>query len=230
MSELGTEQNPLHVAIIGSGPSGFYATEALIKSETSVKIDMFERLPCPYGLVRSGVAPDHPKLKQTIFLYDKIAQSDEFNLIANITVGKDITVEELKSAYHAVVFTCGAETDRKLGIPGEDLPDSHTATEFVGWYNGHPDYRNREFDLSHEVAVIIGQGNVAADVILSMHDTHMLPTFTYACTYHPTYVRMYLAYIKEMGLTITDKQLMGNYKRWIGDAVELNRGEILLLA
>jgi len=164
MSELGTEQNPLHVAIVGSGPSGFYATEALIKSETTVKIDMFERLPCPYGLVRSGVAPDHPKLKQTIFLYDKIAQSDEFNLIANITVGKDITVEELKSAYHAVVFTCGAETDRKLGIPGEDLPDSHTATEFVGWYNGHPDYRNREFDLSHEVAVIIGQGNVAADV------------------------------------------------------------------
>ena len=164
MSQLGTEQNPLCVAIVGSGPSGFYATEALIKSELSVKIDMFERLPCPYGLVRNGVAPDHPKLKQAILLYAKIAESPEFNLIANVTVGKDVTVDELKTAYHAIIFTYGAETDRKLGVPGEDLASSHTATEFVGWYNGHPDYRDREFDLSHEVAVIIGQGNVAADV------------------------------------------------------------------
>jgi len=164
MSQLGTEQNPLCVAIVGSGPSGFYATEALIKSELSVKIDMFERLPCPYGLVRNGVAPDHPKLKQAILLYAKIAESPEFNLIANVTVGKDVTVDDLKTAYHAIIFTYGAETDRKLGVPGEDLASSHTATEFVGWYNGHPDYRDREFDLSHEVAVIIGQGNVAADV------------------------------------------------------------------
>ena len=164
MSQLGTEQNPLCVAIVGSGPSGFYATEALIKSELSVKIDLFERLPCPYGLVRNGVAPDHPKLKQAILLYAKIAESPEFNLIANVTVGKDVTVDELKTAYHAIIFTYGAETDRKLGVPGEDLASSHTATEFVGWYNGHPDYRDREFDLSHEVAVIIGQGNVAADV------------------------------------------------------------------
>ena len=163
-SQLGTEQNPLCVAIVGSGPSGFYATEALIKSNISVKIDMFERLPCPYGLVRSGVAPDHPKLKQAILLYDKIADSPEFNLIANVTVGEDISVDDLKAAYHAIIFTCGAETDRKLGVPGEDLSGSHTATEFVGWYNGHPDYRDRQFDLSHEVAVIIGQGNVAADV------------------------------------------------------------------
>lgn len=164
MSNPGSPDNPLRVAIVGSGPSGFYATEALIKSDINVKIDMFERLPAPYGLVRNGVAPDHPKLKQAILLYDKIAQSEEFNFLGNVTVGKDITVDELRQTHHAVVLTCGAETDRKLGIPGEDLPGSYTATEFVGWYNGHPDYRDRTFDLSHEVAVIIGQGNVAADV------------------------------------------------------------------
>lgn len=164
MSKLGSTDNPLLVAVVGSGPSGFYATEALIKSDISVKIDMYERLPCPYGLVRSGVAPDHPKLKQAIQLYDKIAEAPEFNLVANVKVGSDLGVDELRNAYHAIIFTCGAETDRKLGIPGEDLPGSHTATEFVGWYNGHPDYRDHVFDLSHEVAVIIGQGNVAADV------------------------------------------------------------------
>lgn len=164
MSKLGTEQNPLLVAIVGSGPSGFYAAEALIKSEVTVKVDMLERLPSPFGLVRSGVAPDHQKLKQAIKLYEKIAESAEFNLIANVTVGTDISVKELCDAYHAIIFTCGAESDRKLAVPGETLQGSYTATEFVGWYNGHPDYRNRAFDLSHDVAVIIGQGNVAADV------------------------------------------------------------------
>jgi len=164
MSTLGTENNPLHVAIIGSGPSGFYATEALIRSEHVIKVDLFERLPNPYGLVRSGVAPDHPKLKQAILVYDKTAQAEAFTFIGNVCVGKDISVEELRQRYHALIFTCGAETDRRLGIPGEDLPGSYTATEFVGWYNGHPDYRQRQFDLSHETAVIIGQGNVAADV------------------------------------------------------------------
>ncbi len=164
MAQLGSENNPLRVAIVGSGPSGFYAAEALIKSDVNVKVDVLERLPSPFGLVRSGVAPDHPKLKQAILLYDKIAQSPEFNLIANVTVGKDISVDELRSSHHAIIFTCGAESDRKLGIPGEDMPGSYTATEFVAWYNGHPDYRQRQFDLSNEVAVIIGQGNVAADV------------------------------------------------------------------
>ena len=164
MAKLGSEDNPLLVAIVGSGPSGFYAAEALIKSDVNVKIDILERLPSPYGLVRSGVAPDHQKLKQAITLYEKIAESPDLNLIANVTVGKDISVEDLRQSYHAVIFTCGAETDRKLGVPGEDLKGSYTATEFVGWYNGHPDYRDREFDLSHDVAVIIGQGNVAADV------------------------------------------------------------------
>ena len=164
MAQPGTEQNPLCVAIVGSGPSGFYATEALIRSDVAVKIDILEKLPTPFGLVRSGVAPDHPKLKQAIQVYDKIAQSPQFNFIGNVTVGRDIRVEELTRTHHAVIFTCGAETDRKLGIPGEDISGSHTATEFVGWYNGHPDYRDRQFDLSHETAVIIGQGNVAADV------------------------------------------------------------------
>lgn len=164
MSELGTEGNPLRVAIVGSGPSGFYALEALLKSGKTILVDMIERLPAPFGLVRNGVAPDHPKLKQAILVYQKIAESPAFTLFGNVTVGRDVTVDELRGLYHAVIFTCGAETDRKLGIPGEDLKGSHTATEFVGWYNGHPDYRDREFDLSGPSAVIIGQGNVAADV------------------------------------------------------------------
>ncbi len=161
---IGTESNPLKVAIVGSGPSGFYATEALIKSDLNVEIDLIERLPAPFGLVRNGVAPDHPKLKQAIEVYKKIAQSPEFNFIGNVTVGQDVTAEDLQNTHHAVIYTCGAETDRKLGIPGEDLQGSYTATEFVGWYNGHPDYRDRTFDLSHETAIVIGQGNVAADV------------------------------------------------------------------
>jgi NADPH-dependent glutamate synthase beta chain and related oxidoreductases len=164
MSQLGSPDNPLRVAIIGSGPSGFYATEALLKSGITVKIDMLERLPAPYGLVRNGVAPDHQKLKQVIQLYDKIAEAKQFNFLGNVTAGRDITIAELKNTHHAIIFACGAESDRKLGIPGENLHGSHTATEFVGWYNGHPDYCDREFDLSHETAVIIGQGNVAADV------------------------------------------------------------------
>ena len=164
MSQLGTEANPLLVAIVGSGPSGFYACEALLKSETSVKVTMLERLPVPYGLVRSGVAPDHPKLKQAIQVYAKIAESPNFTLLANVTVGTDISVEQLQQTHHAVIFANGAETDRRLGVAGEDLQGSYTATEFVGWYNGHPDYRECEFDLSSEKAVIIGQGNVAADV------------------------------------------------------------------
>ncbi len=164
MSDLGTEQNPVRAAIIGSGPSAFYAAEALIRSEPVVLVDMFERLPSPFGLVRSGVAPDHPKLKEPIRVYQRIAESPHFQFLGNITVGRDISVGELKNYYHAIVFACGAETDRKLGIAGESLPGSHTATEFVGWYNGHPDYRDCAFDLSHDAAVVIGQGNVAVDV------------------------------------------------------------------
>jgi ferredoxin--NADP+ reductase len=161
---LGREGNPLRAAVVGSGPSGFYAAEALLKGGVAARVDMIERLPVPYGLVRHGVAPDHPKLKEAILVYDRIARLPNFSLLANVTVGRDVTADELLAHYHAVVFACGAESDRRLGVPGEDLPGSHTATEFVGWYNGHPDYRDRRFDLSREVAVIVGQGNVAADV------------------------------------------------------------------
>lgn len=164
MDALGTAGNPLRAAIVGSGPSGFYAAEALLRSGRAVHVDMLERLPAPFGLVRYGVAPDHPKLKEPILVYDRIARSGSFAFFGNVTVGRDASVAELQATHHVVVFACGAETDRRLGIPGEALPGSHTATEFVGWYNGHPDYRDRQFDFSHEVAVIIGQGNVAADV------------------------------------------------------------------
>ncbi len=164
MSSLGTEKQPLQVAIVGSGPSGFYVAETLLKSGKAVRIAMIERLPAPFGLVRYGVAPDHPKLKEVIPVYDRIAQSPEFSFFGNITVGRDVSVAELRAAYHVVVFASGAESDRRMGIPGEDLPGSYTATEFVGWYNGHPDFQDRAFDLDQEVAVIIGQGNVAIDV------------------------------------------------------------------
>ena len=164
MTELGTSARPLRVAIIGSGPSGFYAAEAFFKSDKTVTVDMYDRLPTPFGLVRGGVAPDHPKIKNVIRVYEKLAATDGFNFIGNVMVGRDIDVDTLRQFYDGILFTCGAETDRALGIPGEDLPGSYTATEFVGWYNGHPDYRDREFDLSQEVAVVIGQGNVAMDV------------------------------------------------------------------
>jgi ferredoxin/flavodoxin---NADP+ reductase len=164
MSEPGSEANPLQVAVVGSGPSGFYAAEALLKSGRTVNVDLIERLPAPFGLVRYGVAPDHPKLKEAIFAYQGIARLPRFALIANVTVGRDVTIEELLAHYHAVLLAYGAETDRRLGVPGEDLAGSHTATEFVAWYNGHPEYRDRHFDLSADVAAIVGQGNVAADV------------------------------------------------------------------
>jgi len=162
--KLGTPGLPLKVAIVGSGPSGFYAAEALLKSGLAVEISMLERLPVPFGLVRSGVAPDHARLKQVIEVYTRIAEMPGYSYQGNVRVGEDITVEELCQGYHAVLLACGAEADKSLGIEGEGLPGSYTATEFVGWYNGHPDYRAHEFDLSHERAVIIGQGNVAADV------------------------------------------------------------------
>jgi ferredoxin--NADP+ reductase len=164
VSEPEAGRTPLRVAIVGAGPSGFYAAEALLKSGRDVRVDMLERLPAPFGLVRFGVAPDHPKLKEAIAVYDRIARSPEFRFYGNVTVGRDIAVDALLEAYHAVIFASGAESDRRLGVPGEDLPGSYTATEFVGWYNGHPDYRDRTFDLNQEVAVIVGQGNVAADV------------------------------------------------------------------
>ena len=164
MSEIGSTSRPLRVAVVGAGPAGFYTTEALLRTERNVRVDLIDRLPTPYGLVRAGVAPDHQKLKAAIRVYEKIAQRAGFAFIGNVNVGRDVSIEELGRFYDATVLSYGAETDKRLGLPGEDLPGSHTATEFVGWYNAHPDYRNRAFDFSCEVAVVIGQGNVAMDV------------------------------------------------------------------
>jgi ferredoxin--NADP+ reductase len=155
---------PMHAAIVGSGPSGFFAAEALLNALPGITVDMFERLPTPYGLVRSGVAPDHPKLKQVTLVFDKIMQSDRFNFLGNVSIGRDVSVPDLRKAYDCIILAYGASADRKMGIPGEDLANSHSATEFVGWYNGHPDFRDKVFDLSQEVAVVVGHGNVAADV------------------------------------------------------------------
>jgi ferredoxin--NADP+ reductase len=155
---------PLRVAIVGAGPSGFYAAEHLLRQERPIAVDLFDRLPTPFGLVRGGVAPDHPKIKSVTRIYDKVAAHPDFRFFGNVTAGRDITADELSRHYHAVVWAVGAEADRTLDIPGEDLPGSHTATEFVGWYNGHPDFRECQFDLSQEAAAVVGVGNVAMDV------------------------------------------------------------------
>lgn len=164
MSELGSEARPLRVSIIGSGPSGFYAADALLKSKLATVVDMFERLPNPYGLVRTGVAPDHSKIKNVIKIYERIAAKPGFTYFGNVEFGKELNLRELQQHYDAIIFANGAESDRNLNIPGENLPGSHPATAFVGWYNGHPDFRDLEFDFSTEVAVVIGQGNVAVDI------------------------------------------------------------------
>lgn len=165
MTAIGTSENPLRVAIVGSGPAGFYAAEHLLKREdVAVTVDMFDRLPTPFGLVRAGVAPDHPKIKSVIRVYEKTAAREGFQFFGNVDIGDDVTVAELEERYHAVVSAYGTAMDRQLGIPGEDLPGSHAATEFVNWYNAHPDFADHDFDLSVKRAVVIGNGNVAADV------------------------------------------------------------------
>lgn len=159
--------NPLRVAVFGSGPAGFYAVDELSKQEGgAIAVDLFDRLPTPYGLVRGGVAPDHQKIKAVIRQYEKIAARPGFRFFGNVTFGKDLTLDEVLAHYHQVLFTTGAESDRRMGIPGEDLPGSYPATIFVGWYNGHPDYRHLQFDLSNVTQVaVIGNGNVAMDVV-----------------------------------------------------------------
>jgi ferredoxin--NADP+ reductase len=155
---------PLRVAVVGSGPSGFYAVEHLQKQVPALEVDLFDRLPTPYGLVRGGVAPDHPKIKSVTRIYEKIAAHPSFRFLGHVHVGRDLTHEELAAQYDAVIYAVGAQTDRALGVPGESLPGSHAATEFVAWYNGHPDYRDLQFDLSQEAVAVIGLGNVAMDV------------------------------------------------------------------
>jgi ferredoxin--NADP+ reductase len=156
---------PLRVAIVGSGPAGFYAAEQLLSvAEPDVSVDMFERLPTPWGLVRFGVAPDHPKIKAVTRRYEKTAALEGFRFFGNVEIGRDVTAEELREHYDAVIYAFGASGDRKLGIPGEELPGSHSSTEFVAWYNGHPDAADHAFDLSAETAVVVGNGNVALDV------------------------------------------------------------------
>jgi len=165
---MAATEAPLTVAIVGSGPSGFYAAGALLeRADLDVRVDMFERLATPWGLVRFGVAPDHPKIKSVSSVYAKIAARETFRFFGNVEVGKNstaITREELTERYDAVIYAVGTQADRKLGIPGEDLPGSVAAVDFVGWYNGHPDYADLTFDLSCERAVVVGNGNVALDV------------------------------------------------------------------
>ena len=156
--------SPLRVAVVGSGPAGFYAAAALLASDVEVEVDLIERLPTPWGLVRLGVAPDHPNIKAVSRAFEKTAAHLGFRFFGNVEVGRHVTHEELTSLYDAVLYSVGAQTDRSLGIPGEELPGSWAATEFVAWYNGHPDFQHLSFDLAGERAVVIGNGNVALDV------------------------------------------------------------------
>jgi ferredoxin/flavodoxin---NADP+ reductase len=181
MPQIGTPESPLRVAIVGAGPAGFYAAEHILKDgEVHAQVDLFDRLPTPFGLVRGGVAPDHPKIKSVIRIYEKTAAREGFRFFGNVKIGHDIEVEELERLYHAIVLTIGCETDRRLGIPGEELLGSHAATAFVGWYNAHPDYADEDFDLSCERAVVIGNGNVAMDVarMLALTDHELRGTDT----------------------------------------------------
>ncbi|HTZ86666.1 MAG TPA: FAD-dependent oxidoreductase [Solirubrobacteraceae bacterium] len=176
------DRSPIRIAVIGSGPAGFYAAGHLLKDEDAgFEVDMLERLPTPWGLVRSGVAPDHPKIKSVTRVYEKTAAHPRFRYFGNVEFGRHVTRAELLEHYHAVVYATGSPLDRPLGIPGEDLPGSHAATEFVGWYNGHPDHTGLEVDLvSAERAVVIGNGNVAIDVarMLMLSAEELAPTDT----------------------------------------------------
>src|SRR6266542_1375164 len=165
MTQPGTEAQPLRVAIVGAGPAGYYAADHLLRQDSVVvEVDMIDRLPTPYGLVRAGVAPDHQKIKSVTAAFDKVAAHPRFRFHGGVDFGKDVTVADLRRHYHQILYSTGAQTDRRMGIPGEDLKGSHPATEFVAWYNGHPDYRDCRFDLSQERAAVVGVGNVAIDV------------------------------------------------------------------
>jgi ferredoxin--NADP+ reductase len=165
MTRPGTAAQPLRVAIVGAGPTGYYAAEALFRQpDLVVSVDLFDRLPTPYGLVRAGVAPDHQKIKAVTAAFDRVAAHPRFRFFGCVELGKDVSVEDLHRHYHQILYATGAQSDRRMGIPGEDLRNSHPATEFVAWYNGHPDFRDLEFDLSQERVAVVGVGNVAVDV------------------------------------------------------------------
>jgi ferredoxin/flavodoxin---NADP+ reductase len=164
---------PIRIAIVGSGPAGFYTAGHLLKDgPENLEVDMIERLPTPWGLVRSGVAPDHPKIKSVTRIYEKTAAHPRFRFFGGIELGKDVSRDELAERYHAIVYATGSPGDRPLGIPGENLDGSHAATDFVGWYNAHPDFAEHDFDLSCKRAVVIGNGNVALDVARMLTLTH----------------------------------------------------------
>jgi ferredoxin--NADP+ reductase len=173
---------PLRVAVVGSGPAAFYAAGHLLASEDPpAEVDMIERLPTPWGLVRLGVAPDHPNLKTVSRAFEKIAERPGFRFLGNVEVGRDVSHEQLAERYDAVMYAVGSQTDRRLGIPGEDLPGSWAATELVAWYNGHPDFQELSFDLAGvERVVVIGNGNVALDVarMLALTKDELAPTDT----------------------------------------------------
>jgi len=183
-----TDESPIRIAVIGSGPAGFYAAGHLLKDSAGrFEVDMLERLPTPWGLVRSGVAPDHPKIKSVSRVYEKTAAHPRFRYYGNVCFGEHVSRDDLLAHYHAIVYATGSPSDRPLGIPGEELPGSHAATEFVGWYNGHPDHTHLEFDLTADVggegaerAVVIGNGNVALDVarMLVLAPQELAPTDT----------------------------------------------------
>lgn len=154
----------MRVAIIGSGPAGFYAAEALLKrTDAVIHVDMFDRLPTPFGLVRGGVAPDHQSIKAVIRVYEKTAARPTFRFLGNVCLGRDVTVEELRQHYHQIVYATGNEADRRLGIPGEGILRCTPASVFIGWYNGHPDYQQARIDLSVSRVAVVGNGNVAID-------------------------------------------------------------------
>jgi ferredoxin--NADP+ reductase len=155
----------VRVAIVGAGPAGFYAAERLLTAEgVEAQVEMFDRLITPWGLVRAGVAPDHPKIKSVTRVYERTAARHGFRYHGGVEVGRDVTHQELLAHHHAVIYAYGASRDRRLGIAGEDLPGSHAATDFVAWYNGHPDAADLSFDLTARRAVVVGNGNVALDV------------------------------------------------------------------
>jgi ferredoxin--NADP+ reductase len=162
----------MRVAVVGSGPAGFYAAGALLSADGAAEVDMIERLPTPWGLVRLGVAPDHPKLKSVSRAFERIAEQPGFRFLGNVEFGRDLQHSDLVRLYDAVIYAVGAQTDRRLGIPGEELAGSWAATEFVAWYNGHPDYQELPFDLSVERVVVIGNGNVALDLARMLALTH----------------------------------------------------------